>query len=91
MASSVFSRFVDLKVGVADAAEGSREVDILKFLADRDAGAGSQHILNLVDNFRIDGPNGSHEVLVTPCTLSGLQQSAMKIQTQIALTPPLQI
>jgi hypothetical protein len=63
--SSVFSRFVALKVGIADTAEGSREVDILKFLADRDAGAGSQYILNLLDNFRIEGPNGSHEVLVT--------------------------
>jgi hypothetical protein len=63
--SSVSSRFVALKIAVADITEGSHEALILKSLADKDAGTGSQHILKLLDNFQIKGPNGLHEVFIT--------------------------
>jgi hypothetical protein len=63
--SSICSRFVALKICIADNADGSREARVLQFLADHNTGEGSQHVLNLLDNFQIEGPNGSHEVLVT--------------------------
>ena len=65
MLSLVASRFVALKIAVADTAKGSHEAHILRFLNENDTGIGSQHILNLLDSFRIEGPNGSHDVLVT--------------------------
>jgi serine/threonine-protein kinase SRPK3 len=59
------SRFVALKIAVADTGENSCEAPILRFLAVNDTGIGSQHIVKLLDNFHIQGPNGSHEVFVT--------------------------
>jgi hypothetical protein len=52
-------------MAVADTAKGSHEAHILRFINENDIGIGSQHILNLLDSFRIEGPNGSHDVLVT--------------------------
>jgi serine/threonine-protein kinase SRPK3 len=60
----VASRFVALKIAIADTAKGSHEAHILRFINENDTGIG-QHILNLLDSFRIEGPNGSHDVLVT--------------------------
>ena len=53
-----------LKISVADTKD-SCEATILRYLTVNDTGIGSQHIVNLLDNFRIQGPNGSHEVFVT--------------------------
>jgi hypothetical protein len=52
---------------VADLPDRHREARILKLLSSQSAvdTGGSQHILSLKDNFQIDGPNGTHEVLVT--------------------------
>lgn len=65
MLNLVASRFVALKIAIADTAKGSHEAHILRFINENDTGIGSQHILNLLDSFRIEGPNGSHDVLVT--------------------------
>lgn len=59
------SRFVALKIAVGDTEEDSCEARILRYLGVNDTGIGSQHIVKLLDNFRIQGPNGSHNVLVT--------------------------
>jgi len=56
---------VALKIAVADTEEDSCEATILRYLAVNDTGIGSQHIVKLLDNFRIQGPNGSHNVFVT--------------------------
>jgi hypothetical protein len=61
------SSFVALKILVADLSDADREIRILKFLADKSTSdsEGLQHILTLKDNFQIEGPNGTHHVLVT--------------------------
>lgn len=63
----LLSRFVALKITVADFPADNREVRILKLLADNNVVdiEGSRYILRLLDNFQIEGPNGTHEVLVT--------------------------
>jgi len=60
-------RFVALKITVADLLDSSREARILKLIAENSATdvEGSHHILGLLDNFQIEGPNGTHQVLVT--------------------------
>jgi serine/threonine-protein kinase SRPK3 len=60
-------RFVALKITVADLLDNSREARILILIAENSAAdvEGSQHILGLLDNFQIEGPNGTHQVLVT--------------------------
>jgi serine/threonine-protein kinase SRPK3 len=62
---SFFSRFVALKIAVANTEEDSCKATILKYLTVNDTGIGSRHIVKLLDNFRIQGPNGSHNVFVT--------------------------
>lgn len=65
MTSRLLSRFVALKISIADAPEASREVHVLKFISERNNDVASQHIMTLLDNFQVNGPNGSHEVIVT--------------------------
>jgi hypothetical protein len=52
---------------IADLPDGKREARILNFLAKSGTVdiEGSHHIVRLLDNFQIEGPNGMHEVLVT--------------------------
>ena len=59
-------RFVALKITVADL-DNSREARILILIAENRAAdvEGSQHVLGLLDNFRIEGPNGTDQALVT--------------------------
>jgi hypothetical protein len=64
------SRFVALKISVAEAGNHWHEAHILKLLSydgtvNTEATEGSQHVLTLLDNFQIRGPNGTHEVFVT--------------------------
>lgn len=72
------SRFVALKITVADFPAVNHEARILKLLAyDRPVNIeGSQNVLSLLDNFQIRGPNGTHEVYVTDvvASLSELQR-----------------
>jgi serine/threonine-protein kinase SRPK3 len=57
--------YVALKVSVAEFHERSRELGVLRTLAGLNSGeAGSQHVLQLLDHFHIEGPNGKHECLV---------------------------
>jgi hypothetical protein len=68
----VASRFVALKITAGDIPEGSQEARILKLLAENSASDvdGSQHIIRLLDYFQIEGPNGTHDVLVTEVLIS---------------------
>ena len=65
-----YRRFVTLKVTVADLLDSSREAcaSVLKLIAENsatDVEPGSQHVLGLLDNLQIEGPNGTHQALVT--------------------------
>lgn len=57
--------FVALKVSVAEVHGKSRELKVLRTLAELNCREpGSQHVLQLLDRFYIEGPNGKHECLV---------------------------
>ncbi|KAK1999779.1 serine/threonine-protein kinase SRPK3 [Colletotrichum falcatum] len=61
---SMSSRYVALKIEVAERQE-PRELPILKFLATKASGDPfSKYIVNLLDSFHHDGPNGRHLCLV---------------------------
>jgi serine/threonine-protein kinase SRPK3 len=54
-----------LKVSVAEVHEKSRELKVLRTLAKLDSGeVGSRHVIQLLDHFDIEGPNGKHQCLV---------------------------
>jgi hypothetical protein len=62
-------RYVALKITVARLVNNSNEIHILQFLRDHAASqspkhAGSEHVLDLLGNFTVSGPNGTHDVLV---------------------------
>ena len=63
-----------LKITVADFQAGNQEARILNPLACESIVniqvEGSQHVLNLQDNFQIQGPNGTHEIFVTEVVAS---------------------
>jgi serine/threonine-protein kinase SRPK3 len=57
--------YVALKVSVANVHGKSRELKILRTLAELNPGeTGARHVMQLLDHFNIDGPNGKHECLV---------------------------
>ncbi|KAL4933346.1 kinase-like domain-containing protein [Aspergillus undulatus] len=63
---SKLSRYVSLKILIAQASRLSRESEILYLLTKGDSNAvGRQIIPPLLDEFFIDGPNGHHRCLVT--------------------------
>jgi serine/threonine-protein kinase SRPK3 len=50
---------------VAEVQEKSRELKVLRTLARLNSEeAGSRHVMQLLDQFHIEGPNGKHECLV---------------------------
>jgi serine/threonine-protein kinase SRPK3 len=58
-------QYVALKVSVAEVSENSRELKILRYLAELNSGeTGSQHVMQLLNHFYVEGPNGKHECLV---------------------------
>jgi serine/threonine-protein kinase SRPK3 len=58
-------QYVALKVSVAEIYGKSREHKILNILADLDSGeTGSEHVMQFLDAFDVEGPNGKHECLV---------------------------
>ena|ERR1700721_88401 len=60
------SRGVALKFTVADPKRNSHETEILEALSRRGKDhPGHSHVLQLLDHFKVDGPNGTHDVLVT--------------------------
>ncbi|KAI9724760.1 MAG: hypothetical protein M1812_000035 [Candelaria pacifica] len=56
--------YVALKINVADLTDQSSELKVLKHLAEHPNGPGTPHLLDLLDNFMVEGPNGRHDVLV---------------------------
>lgn len=58
-------RYVAVKISVSEA-ERSHETDILRLISSfgSDTHAGREHIVQLLDSFCVDGPNGKHQCLV---------------------------
>ncbi|KAF8868150.1 kinase-like domain-containing protein [Mucidula mucida] len=61
------SRFVALKILIAEATATRHEVQALVHLSSDDSPAhpGREHVVQLLDHFQIHGPNGTHDVVVT--------------------------
>lgn len=62
------SGYVALKIDISRGQESSNEVGILRWLRDLEPNhskRGGQHIIRLLDDFTIEGPNGKHECMVT--------------------------
>jgi hypothetical protein len=63
----LFRRYVALKIIVARLANASNEIGILQYLHDTPQlrkHPGREHILGLLDHFRVSGPSETHNVLV---------------------------
>ncbi|KAG2368911.1 kinase-like domain-containing protein [Suillus spraguei] len=59
------SRCVTLKIVIANLSSDNRETAILQWLSTRSRDhPGAKHIVQLRDSFQIQGPNGTHQVLV---------------------------
>ncbi|KAG5638530.1 hypothetical protein H0H81_012030 [Sphagnurus paluster] len=59
-------RFVALKFIVASESAESPDIRILRHLATSNPShPGRRHMVNLLDDFKIEGPNGTHQCLVT--------------------------
>jgi serine/threonine-protein kinase SRPK3 len=57
--------FVTLKISVAERYGKNRELEILRTLAELNSDeTGSRHVMQLLDHFPFEGPNGTHECLV---------------------------
>ena len=58
-------QWVSIKIMTADATSSSHELDILRSLAKRCNGSlSSKYIVQLLDDFLYQGPNGTHQCLV---------------------------
>ena len=58
-------RWVSIKIMTADASASSHELDVLQSLEKRcDGNLGSKYIVQLLDGFTHQGPNGTHQCLV---------------------------
>jgi len=63
----LFRRYVALKIIVAELLNRSNEINILRYLRKASKSKkhpGSEHVLDLLDHFKVSGPNGTHHVLV---------------------------
>jgi serine/threonine-protein kinase SRPK3 len=57
--------YVALKISVAEKYGKNRELEILRTLAELNSNeTGSRHVMQLLDHFPVEGPNGTHECLV---------------------------
>jgi serine/threonine protein kinase len=57
--------YVALKVSVAEQYGKTRELETLRTLVELNSDeTGSRHVMQLLDHFSIEGPNGTHECLV---------------------------
>jgi serine/threonine-protein kinase SRPK3 len=57
-------QYVALKILVAEISENNRELKVLRALKELGAETGSHHVMQLFDQFHVEGPNGKHECLV---------------------------
>ncbi|KAK1832029.1 kinase-like domain-containing protein [Podospora conica] len=58
------SRYVALKIMVSEISESTRELQILRHIAKATPAKGAQHVVQLLDEFKHQGPNGIHVCLV---------------------------
>lgn len=65
-------QYVAVKIGIADSL--SHEVKTLRALATPTAGQACEPIPRVLDEFRIQGPNGSHPCYTTPVALCNLRE-----------------
>lgn len=62
-------RNVAVKIGISSLSSNTRELDILQVLsAQSSKKIGSEHIVQLLDNFWLEGPNGIHNCLILEIT-----------------------
>ncbi|KAJ7618436.1 kinase-like domain-containing protein [Roridomyces roridus] len=64
------TRPLALKFIEAKASERTLEIEIHKYLSAAAGEAGSKHILPFLDTFRVEGPNGVHNVIVSDGALA---------------------
>ncbi|CAI6342237.1 unnamed protein product [Periconia digitata] len=59
-------KYVALKISAAEKRQQSQEVDVMRTLAaaTRTDQPGSHHLMSMLDNFQLEGPNGSHDCFV---------------------------
>ncbi|RDL40057.1 Uncharacterized protein BP5553_00036 [Venustampulla echinocandica] len=63
--------FVAVKISVSCTTGTNNETNILRWLrANKQDHAGSGHVIRLLDDFAIQGPNGTHECLVTEVVMN---------------------
>ncbi|KAL4922941.1 serine protein kinase [Aspergillus undulatus] len=76
LAFGQFSTQVALKILKAEASENNKELFMFLKLSDQSLEdyAGKKHVLELLDHFQHDGPNGTHLCLVLPVMISDGQQ-----------------
>lgn len=80
----VRNRYVALKVIIANASEENSEVKIMRHLHQGNLShPGRSFILSLLDDFRIDGPNGQHQCIVTEVVGNSLRLAKESIQHEI--------
>ncbi|TQN68513.1 Serine/threonine-protein kinase SRPK [Colletotrichum shisoi] len=58
------NRYVALKILVSEISDSTSELRILRHIAETAPGAAPQHTIQLLDDFQLSGPNGTHKVLV---------------------------
>ncbi|KAF8075210.1 kinase-like domain-containing protein [Lyophyllum atratum] len=62
-------RFASLKVLAAYASTASRETEVIRYLRAQQqrtpSAAGVEYVMKVFDDFKIEGPNGTHECIVT--------------------------
>lgn len=57
--------YVAIKISVSKREKWDREVEVMHVIAtSRLEHPGSQHVVHMMDDFQIDGPNGTHNCLV---------------------------
>ncbi|GJD02340.1 serine/threonine-protein kinase SRPK3 [Colletotrichum higginsianum] len=57
-------RYVALKILVSEISDSTSELRILRHIAETAPGTAPQHTIQLLDDFQLSGPNGTHKVLV---------------------------
>ncbi|KAI9749026.1 MAG: aconitate hydratase [Chaenotheca gracillima] len=78
-------RHVALKILKADASRESKELAILLYLSNQlPEHPGKKHVLNLLDHFQHEGPNGTHLCLVSPVMISDGQMMTIREQPRQA-------
>lgn len=58
------SRYVALKILVSEISESTKELQILRHIANASPTQGARHVTQLLDEFKHTGPNGIHTCLV---------------------------